>query len=268
MWFARKEVNKMDERNKALNQESEENTPDTTPVPEETTEEVIETPTEPTGEVEEEVAETEEKPKKGYSARVQELNTRAKQAEEKAQSLAERLAELTGSVEPPTDFSQNQPQEEPIISPGEEIDAIELETRLKAREQRFIQKADAIVQLRNKQNDAVNRINSEANEALRKYPQLDPDNDSYNPKLSKAITKAVEAHVLGNPYTASVSKFVKELMVPYEEGVTQEVGKAQEGLAKQVSQAAQRPTAIRQNEKQDSDLTEKELEDKYGVVIS
>lgn len=229
--------------------------------------EVEEVESKPTGEVETETAETEDEPKKGYQARVRELNARAKQAEAKVQSLSERLAEITGSPEPQADFDQQQGSlSEPIIQPGEEIDAIELDKRLRAREAQLMQRADALVSLRTRQAEAVNRINNEANEAMRKYPQLDPESDSFNRDLSDAVIEATDGYIHKNPFTASVRQFVDKLMKPFNGAVTKEVGKASENLVRQVSQTAQRPTQIRQEEKPDSELTIKELEAKYGIV--
>jgi len=263
----------LDKKNKAENEVKEPKI-DTTPVPEEAPEEVVEEPveTESAEEVktEETAPETEEAPKKSYAHRVQELNAKAKEAEarateaeEKAKSLTDTLAELTGSVEPQRYIPQTT---EPIVAPGEEIDALELDRRLQAREQRIMQNADALATLRSKQAEAVTRINNEAQTAIRKYPELDPESDNFDRELSDTVSEATEAYVSKNPFTASVSKFVDRLMKPYKGAVAKEVGKATETIAKQVSEAALRPTNIRKPEKTAKEKSIPELEQELGVV--
>lgn len=221
-----------------------------------------------TGEATKEAEETEseESKKSRASQRIRELNARAKEAEAKAQSLAEKLQALTGQA-PEAGTQPVQPTvDEPIIKPGEEIDGIELDKRLRAREANVLQRADALVTLRNKQNDAINRINSEALQAVTAYPELDPDSENFNRELSETVTEAVEAYVKADPYNASVKKFVAKLMKPYKSAVAKEVGQATENIAKQVSETALRPTSIRKPEKAAKDKTIAELEAELGVV--
>jgi translation initiation factor 2B subunit (eIF-2B alpha/beta/delta family) len=135
-----------------------------------------------------------------------------------------------------------------------------------AREQKILEQADARGELRNRQSEAVSRINSEANEIVREYPELDPESDSFNRELSETITEATEAYVKTQPYTASVKQFVAKLMKPYKGAVSAEVGKAQENIAKQVSQAALRPTNVRKQEKTAGEKSIAELEQELGVV--
>lgn len=263
----------MDDQNKAENDTAEvENSPDTTPVAEpEATEEV-------TQEAEasaSEVTETAEEPKKGFEARVKELNTKAKTAEEKAalaeakaQSLEAKIAALTGSVDPQVGVNPlpaYNPQE-PIIAPGEEIDVAELNKRQSARETNILKQADAMAQMRAKQSEAIIKINSETSEVLRTYPELDPDSDSFNKDLSDAVTESVENAVKASPYTVSVKSIAAKLMKPYQRAVTQEVGKATENIAKQASAAALKPISIRKEEKTTQEKSIAELEKELGVV--
>lgn len=240
---------------------------DTTPVPEqEATEEVFDTPAESTDEAEVETTETDGEPKKGAQSRIKELNTRAKSAEERAKSLEVKLAELTNPerVEPSFNPAYNAPQA-PIVAPGEEIDADEFERRLQARDQRILQQAEARGELRQRQSEAINRINSEASEVIRAFPELDPDSDSFNSELSETVTEAIEAYVKVNPYTASVKQFATKLMKPYQRAVAREVGQASENIAKQVSQTALRPTSVRKQEKTASEKSIAELEADLGI---
>ena len=252
-----------DDQNMALNEAAgAEPSIDSTPEPEtKTTEEVLETPveTESTEEVktEEEKTETEESSKKGANQRIRELNEKAKAAEARAQSLADRLAEITGSVEL---AGFNQPYVSQV-QPGAEISPEQYE-------QDVTRKADSLVTLRLKQQEVTNRINNEANDSIRKYPQLDPESNSFDKELSDSITEATEGYVNKNPYGAKVSQFVDKLMKPYQRAVDKEVGKVTENIAKQVSQTALRPTSVRQVEKKTEDMTVAELEAELGIVSS
>jgi len=258
---------------KALNEKDEGNILDTTPVAEKKPAEEV---AKPEVEIEGKEAETvekvpeevsKEKPKKGYEQRVRELVKEREEEKAKAKSLAETLAELTGSVEPQAGYQPTYtPPREPIVSPGEEIDATELERRIQAREEQTLQKADALAILRTKQQDAVNRINNEASVAMKTYPELDPESDSFDSELSESVTEAVEAHVRADPFKASVKNFVGKMMKPYQRAVTKEVGKVTENLAKQVSETALRPTSIRPKEKTAGEKTVKELEEELGIV--
>lgn len=263
------EVSRLADENKAKN-EVEEPTIDTTPVPEEVPEEVVKEEVPSAEETPEVTPETEEAPKKSYAHRVQELvadkkaaEEKATVAEEKAKSLADTLAELNS----PVGQQQYVPQApEPIVAPGEEIDALELDRRLQAREQRILQNADAIVTLRGKQQEAITRINDEAKDVIRKYAELDPSSDSFDKELSDTVSEATEAYVSKSPFTASVSKFVDRLMKPYKGSIAKGVGEATETIAKQVSEAALRPTSIRKQEKPTNEKSAKELEEELGIV--
>lgn len=237
-------------QDKALNETDEENILDTTPVTEEET-------TEETDEVE-----TGEGSKKGFSQRVRELNAKAKEAEAraeeaetKAQSLAEKLGELTGSEESQPYQGQYQPQ----VTPGSEISPEQYS-------QDVMRTADSIVQIRIKQQDAVNRINNEANEAVAEYPQLDPNSKEFDRELSDSVTAAVEAQVKADPYKASPKELVAKMMKPYKRAVTKQVGQVTENIAKQVSETATRPTGVASSEKKFEELSLKEMEKKLGVV--
>jgi hypothetical protein len=201
------------------------------------------TKTEPTTEVEEGSHKT-------ANARIRELNAKAKAAEEKAQSLSEKIAELTGSVEP-TNYV-------PQVTPGTEVTQEQYQNDISAR-------ADQIVQLRMKQKEVLDRVNEESRDSVKTYPQLDPSSEEFDHELSESISTATMAMISRTP-TASVKKFVTSLMKPYLRSVGREVGKAQGEMAKQVTQAALRPTTVKAKEKTISEMSIKELEEKLGVV--
>ena len=253
---------------KGVKESGDETANEESPTQEQTTEEVEQPEVKATAETEGEATETVESKKKGYEARVRELNARAKDAEAKAQSLAEKLAELTsGSTTGDFQMPQYNPQE-PLIAAGEEIDVNELNKRQSEREAKILQQMRAEAEMGRKQSEAFGRINNEALDSVRKYPELDPDSDSYNSELSETVTEAVEAYVKANPYSASVLKFVDKLMKPYKGAVTKEVGEASENLAKQVSQGALKPTSIRKVEKTAREKTIEELEQELGIVTT
>lgn len=238
--------------------ESEVNTQEESPTTEETTGE--------TGTEASETVETGGEPKKGAQSRIKELNQRAKNAEARAQSLEEKIAELTSPVGLGNNYQPQFNPTEPIVADGEEISVAELNQRIAQRDQRLLQQANAHSELRMKQTEAVNRINSEAGTVIRKYSQLDPESENFDQELSDSITEATEAYVKAQPYSASVSQFVDKLMKPYQRAVAKEVGQATANIAKQVTETALRPTSIQKGEKKASDLSIAELEQKLGVV--
>jgi len=259
-----------DSPEKASKKIEEENDLDTSPTSEaKDSEEIPEPKTKSAEEVGGEGKETgESEKKKGYSQRVRQLNERTKQAEAKAQSLEERIAELTVPVEPRYQEYQQQPQSEPIVGPGEEIDGLELDKRLKVREHRILQQADTRAELKARQTESLNRIRNETSEVMRLNPELDPESKDFNPDLSEAITDAVEAGILAKPYTASPKAIVDKMMKPYKGAVTKEVGKVSENLAKQVSEAAVRPSSVSKAEKPFEEKSIEEMEKDLGVVCT
>lgn len=243
--------------------EEEVQLPEDSPTTNQTTEEVAQDQDQEASETDLRGTETAES-NKGANQRIRELNNKAKaaeqraiQAEERAQSLSERLAEINE----PIGFQGHTPQYSPQYQPGEEI----TQERLQAD---VTQAANAIVELRIKQNNAINRINNEAMDVVRKYPQLDPDSDSFDKELSESITEATEAHIRQQPYSASPKKFVEKMMKPYLRAVDNEVGKVTENIAKQVSETALRPTSVRKPEKSASEKSVAELEQELGIVNS
>lgn len=192
--------------------------------------------------------------KKGAQNRIRELSAELKKERAERQSLAEKIAEYTGSL----DSSAQAPQYNSAIQPGSEIS-------LDQYEQDISRKADAIVQFRLKQNEVINRINAESQEAIKANPQLDPDSDEFDEELSESITKATIAFARVNP-TESIKKFVDGLMKPYKNSINKGVAQAQENIAKQVSQAALRPTQVKMPEKTAEEKSIEELEKELGIT--
>ena len=251
-------------------EQGEENIPEESPTTEEIAGEEESQEEGVATESESEEFETEESPKKGAEVRIKQLVKERDEERAKAKSFADRLAEISGQGQSPNGQYQvpQQQTDEPIVQPGEEIDAFELDRRIRERENRLLNQMEARSELRSKQSEAVNRINSESQKTIAKYEQLNPQSNNFDQELSDTITEATEAYVRQNPYSASVEKFVDRLMKPYNEGVSREVGKERENIAKQVSQSALRPSSIRREEKDDSEKSLSELEAELGVVNS
>lgn len=201
----------------------------------------------------EDTTQVEEGSNKTANARIRELNAKAKAAEEKSKSLSEQVAELTRSVEPGATQTYT-----PQIQPGTEVSREQYENDV-------AQRADALVQLRMKQKEVLDNVNNESREAVKTYPQLDPNSEEFDKELSESISTATMAMISRTP-TASVKKFVSSLMKPYLRSVGREVGKAQGEMAKQVTQTALRPTTVKAKEKTSKEMTTKELEEKLGIV--
>jgi uncharacterized coiled-coil protein SlyX len=213
--------------------------------------------TKPEGEVATEPKEEESKEevpaKKGAEARIRELNSRAKSAEEKVQSLSEQLENLTRGVTP----QGNQPYT-PQVAPGNEISPEQYQSDV-------VRAADGLVQIRLNQFKIVENINREASLAIKDHPELDPESDQFDKELNDSVTEATLAYAKSNP-TGSVRKFVDKLMKPYKRSLTKEVAKESEIIAKQVSQTALRPTPSKNTEKSHQDKSIEELEKELGVV--
>lgn len=229
---------------------SEGNTPVESPTTEQPTEEVKEPEAEVATEEQETETETAES-KKGAAKRIKELVAKNK-------SLADRLAEISSPIGLP---GVETPTFVPQVEPGTEITPEKYTADV-------AKTAAAQVDLKIAQNNAVNRINNESLDVIRKYPQLNPDSEDFDKELSETVTENTEAQVRLNPYTASVSKIVDKLMKPYQGSVAKEVGKATENIAKQVSETALRPTSVRQPEKPAAEKSIKELEQELGTVIA
>ena len=236
------------------------------------TEEVEVEPTqaEPTSEAKEGETETEtvESSKKGAQRRIRQLVSKVKQAENKTQGLTERLKELTSPVGSRRQYQPSTPSPQPIqpiVQPGEEIDVEEFNRRQANRDARILQQAASIAELKSRQSEAIIRINSEAQEVLKNYPELDPNSKSFDKELSESVTEATLAFVKGSPYTASPKKFVEKMMKSYHRAVAKKIGQTSENLVKQVAQKAQRPTGISKREKGYQEKSIKELEDELGI---
>lgn len=242
----------MDDQDMALNQEAEvETAVDATPAFEEQTATDIQS-----------VEDSE--PKKGYTARVSEAVNRAKQAEQEARSLRAKLAEVTGQQGQMADLPPYQPLK-PLINPGEEVTIEEINQRQFLRDQELLQRAAQMSSLQAQQAMAIDRVNREARELTKKYAELDPNSDSWNPELSETVVEAAEAYVRANP-TRSLEEFVDKQMRLYKRAATREAKAEQAEISRQSSQSAIRPTTTKPVDKKFEELSIEEMEAKLGYA--
>ena len=250
----------MDDQDKALNQEGEiDTTQSTTPVEEETTEVQEEEASPETTE-----ESTKKETKKGYSQRVRELNQRAKEAETKAQSLEEKLAEMTASLKPGDNIPNFDPLT-PLVKPGEELTAEELNSRQVEREKELMKRQSQISYLQSQQVTTLDRINREAKESVKKYSELDPNSENFDRELSETLTEAAEAYVRANPQK-SLETFVDKQMKFYKRAASREAKVESEEIAKQADQSAVRPSAAKSEDKKFEYKTIEEMEATLGFT--
>lgn len=227
-----------------------------TPASESESEETIEQPTK----------EVDQPQKKGAESRIRELNSQVKKERAEKESLAQKIQELTGSVEPQGyQPSNGYNPNVPLIAPGEEVTQEELQRRVAQRDQWLLQQANNMTRFEMAKKETLDRVNRESDESIKAYPQLDPDSDSFDDELSESISQATLAYVRTNP-TGSVKKFVDGLMKPYMRSLDKSVASQQTEIAKQASQTAMRPNSVPSTEKKVEDMSTEELEKKLGIV--
>ena len=240
---------------------SEISTPDIEPkTPTEATEPTSES--EPAGEETNEGEEVKEEKvsKKGAEARIRELNAKAKEAESEVSTLKAQLEELTAGV---TAQGQSGPYM-PQVKPGQEIAPEQYQ-------QDVMKSADALVQLRLKQQDTLNNINSEAEAIMSEFTELNPDSkDTFNKELSDAISESTMAYVSSNLHRlkkGDVKAHVKKMIKPYKLSLTKEVADQTDTITKQVAAQALRPQTSIKTSKSNDDKTIEELEKELGFVF-
>ncbi len=195
--------------------------------------------------------------RKTANSRIRELVAEKKEAQQqvekektRADSLAEQMAKFTQAIKPQVNYPAS-------------TETANEEGELTVEE--VLRRADALTQIRIAQQENLNRINSEAQEAMKKYPELDPDSDNFDPELSLTISKATMANVVANP-TESVKGFVDSLIKPYRRSLEKQAAGQKETIAKQVSEQAMRPTQVQVQEKPFAELSIEEMEKKLGVT--
>jgi hypothetical protein len=111
----------------------------------------------------------------------------------------------------------------------------------------------------------INRVNKEAMESMKAHPELDPSSDSFDKELSDTVSETVKAQFLANP-NASVTRLVNQMMKPYRKAVDKKVAQQTEVITKQASESAIRPSQVKVGETPFEKLSQKEMEEKLGIV--
>ena len=143
--------------------------------------------------------------------------------------------------------------------------AEELNRRQEEREKELMKRQSQISYLQSQQALAIERINREAKESVKKYPEIDPESESFDPELSETLTEAAEAYVRANPQK-SLGEFVDKQMRLHKRAVTKEEKAEQEAVAEQAEKSAVRPSPAKPEDKKFEDLSVEEMEDKLGFA--
>lgn len=243
----------MDEEALAINARAEANSSTDTPTVEPKAPEVTSEEAKPEQTVQAaDSTETEgEKKVTGAEKRIHKLVDERDQYKQQAQSLSEKLAELTAGAKAPADISPtNQPTNGESQGGERELTIEDLRT---------------IARLEVEKERTIGRINSEAKEAQAKHPELDPSSDLFDADINEAVTTAVELEIRANP-TKSVKELTERYMRPYRKAAEKAVGEQQKTLAKQASEGALRPANVKPTAKSLADKSIEELEAELEVV--
>lgn len=183
----------------------------------------------------------------GAERRIHKLVDKVKEKDSVIEDLTSKLAELQGGDVP----SEVYPQYAPDNQGGDrEITLDDLRT---------------IARLEVEKERTIARINSEAAEAIRFYPELDKNSDAYDPDVNKAVTDAIWLEVQRDP-SKSVTELADKYMRPYIQATERAVGKEKTNLAKQVSDGALKPVNFKSVDKKAEDMTIAELEASLEMV--
>lgn len=229
------------------NVEVENNEAESSPVEEKATLESEESQSSEADQPESEETESEdgEKRETGASKRIRGLVKEKKQLQDQVESLSSKIEEFTSGL------NRFEPSIPPSGSGERELTLDDLR---------------ALTRMEIEKEKVINRINTEAKEAVTAYPQLDPSSDKFDPDLNESITTAVYNAVVGNPNT-SVTALVAKMMKPFSKSVENAVASEKSNLAKQAAESAMRPSShVEKTEKSVEDMSIEEIKEKYGVV--
>lgn len=111
----------------------------------------------------------------------------------------------------------------------------------------------------------LNRINTQAAQAVSDNPILNSKSDTFDPDVSEAVSTAVLNELRLDP-TKDVGKLTEKYLKPYLKAAQKAVGEEKAILAQQANETTLRPTNVKQPEKTFSDLSIQEMEQRLGVV--
>lgn len=243
----------MDEEALAINARAEANSSTETPpvepnVPEVTSDKVQPEKTEKSTESE---ATEGEKKASGAEKRIHKLVDERDQYREKAQTLEQKLAELTaGAAASPGYNPTNQPSNGESQGGERELTIDDLRT---------------IARLEVEKERTINRINLEASEVIQTHPELNKDSDKFDPDVNEAVTSAVLLEIQRDP-SKSVKQLTEKYLKPYRKAAEKAVGQEKATLAKQVGEEALRPSAVKPTNKSLNEKSIEELEAELTIV--
>jgi len=230
--------------------EDDKNIPSETPAEEENVSEVEESEvTSEKTETSTEEPKAEDKKVTGAEKRIHKLVEEKNKAKAEVQSLEEKLAEHTSGQVP------QEGETPPQFTPDNEGAEREL----------TIDDLRTIVRLENERSDTVRRINSEALEAVKTYPELDKKSDQFDTDVNDAVTTAVWLEIQKDP-SKSVIKLTEKYMRPYKGAAERAVSKEKKNLTKQVSEGALKPVTVKSVDKTLDEKTIEELEAELETV--
>lgn len=212
----------------------------------------------------EEVQETQEQSSETQEASedtTDEGSSRKRNAQSRIRELLEENKRLQGQQ--PTQ-SQQSPQTgkfSDLVKGKTEVTPEDLD---RLAEQYVAQTANTLVDLRLspiEQKLKMQELQGDISQVQTKYEELNPESDNYNPNLDKRIAEMYRRNGAGVP----LSQFVQEQMDLVNEVATKKTVQTQETLQQQQDDAALRPGTPRQETKFE-DLSEKEMEEKLGIV--
>jgi len=237
----------MDEEEMAINARAEDNSSSDTPPDEPKQPDVEVEPVQPETTVKStDETDTEGHKVSGAEKRIHKLVDERDEYKAKADDLSTRLAELTAGSQSQGDY----PTTEPDQSGDRELTIDDLRT---------------IARLEVEKERTVNRINSEAREAQKFYPELDRSSDTFDADVNEAVTEAVWNAIKLDP-SQSVTKLTDKYMKPYLKAAERAVGQEKATLAKQASETALRPSNIKVMDKKSADKSIEELEVELEIV--
>lgn len=238
----------MDEEEKAINARAEENSLSDTPTDEVKQPEVESESVQPEKtEISTETTDTKgERKVSGAEKRIHELVDERDEARRRAEDLSTKLAELT---------AQPQPEAENAYKPEDTGGDREL----------TLDDLRTIARLEVEKERTISRINAEAAEAQKFYPELDKNSDAFDADVNEAVTTAVWLEIQKNP-NQSVMKLTDKYMKPYLKAAERAVGQEKETLAKQASETALRPSTYKGTDKKTADKSIEELEAELEIV--
>jgi regulator of replication initiation timing len=246
----------MVDEDKTINQSVEQNNATEPSAVEPKTSEVKEEPVQPekTEKSTEESKTEGERKVSGAEKRIHELVDERDKLRAEAEDLRGKLGKYTEDVSTPQDQG-NYPNYQPADGASQS-----------GERELTIDDLRAIARLEVEKEKTINRINMEAAEAQRSYPELDKKSEQFDPEINEAVTTAVWLEIQKNP-TLSVKKLTEKYMRPYRKAAERAVSAKQQELARTVNDAALRPTGISNKaEKSVAEMSIEEIEAKYGTV--